>query len=86
MPPIRIRPRVRTVLSVMLASCSTLLIQYLFDANSRRLGTLHGGDEDCLFLNVFTPASAAGLPVVVWIRKQVPVSASAFCDTRLNYL
>jgi Carboxylesterase family len=25
--------------------------------------------EDCLFLNVFAPANASGLPVLVWIRK-----------------
>ncbi|KAK3934071.1 lipase 2 [Diplogelasinospora grovesii] len=26
------------------------------------------GDEDCLFLNVFAPAGAKGLPVLVWIH------------------
>jgi carboxylesterase type B len=27
------------------------------------------GEEDCLFLNVFSPRGASKLPVVVWIRK-----------------
>lgn len=31
------------------------------------------GDEDCLYLNVFTPPSARDLPVLVWIRKLIPL-------------
>lgn len=27
-----------------------------------------GGDEDCLFLNVFAPPGAKNLPVLVWIH------------------
>jgi hypothetical protein len=27
------------------------------------------GDEDCLFLSVFSPQNAKDLPVMVWIRK-----------------
>lgn len=27
------------------------------------------GDEDCLFLNVYAPPNANGLPVMFWIRK-----------------
>jgi len=27
------------------------------------------GEEDCLFLNVFSPRGASKLPVVVWIRE-----------------
>lgn len=26
------------------------------------------GNEDCLFLNVYAPANARGLPVLVWIH------------------
>jgi hypothetical protein len=26
------------------------------------------GSEDCLFLNVYAPANASNLPVLVWIR------------------
>ena len=53
-------------------------------ADPRRTGTLDGdGDEDCLFLNVFTPADAADLPVVVWIRKYNCVSTWELCGGRL---
>lgn len=27
-----------------------------------------GSSEDCLFLNVYAPANASGLPVLVWIH------------------
>lgn len=30
------------------------------------------GNEDCLFLSVFTPANATRLPVLVWIRTSTP--------------
>lgn len=31
------------------------------------------GDEDCLYLNVFAPPNAQDLPVLVWIRKLMPL-------------
>lgn len=31
------------------------------------------GDEDCLYLNVFASPKARGLPVLVWIRKLMPL-------------
>ena len=31
----------------------------------------NSGDEDCLFLNVYSPENATNLPILVWIRKSI---------------
>ncbi len=56
--------------SIVSSSC-TLIRHHDLTPCDRSPGGDNSGDEDCLFLNVYSPQNATNLPVLVWIRKSL---------------